>query len=128
MILYGSITGVSEVVGAFGWREKVEDFSHSFPGLLDGSGLCPSDMTFELGEELFDRIEIRAVRRQEEQVSASLADGASRRLTFVATEIVEDHNVALGERWSEDLLDIEGEELAIDGSIDDPGRINAIDA
>jgi len=85
-------------------------------------------MTFELGEELFDRIEIRAVRRQEEQVSASLADGASRRLTFVATEIVEDHNVALGERWSEDLLDIEGEELAIDGSIDDPGRINAIDA
>ena len=127
MILYGSITGVSEIFGAFGWREKVEDFSHPFPGLLDGSGLCPSDMAFELGEELFDWIEIRAVRRQEEQVSAGLADGASRRLTFMATEIVEDHDVAVGEGRDEDLVHIKGEEFAIHGSIDDPGS-NAIDA
>ncbi len=32
---------------------------------------------------------------------------------LVAAEIVEDHNVALGQGRSENLLDIDGEELAI---------------
>jgi hypothetical protein len=61
-------------------------------------------------------------------VSAGLADGASRPLTFVATEVIEDHDVALGKGRDEYLLHIKGEEFAIHGSIDDPGSIDAIDA
>jgi hypothetical protein len=83
---------------------------------------------FELGEELLDRIEVGAVGRQEEEVGAGGADGAASGLSLVAAEIVEDDDVALGEGGSEDLLDIEGEELAVDRAIDDPGRIDAIAA
>jgi len=57
-----------------------------------------------------------------------MADSASSRATFVAAEIVEDHDIALGKRRDEYLLDVEGKEFAVDGSIDDPGGINAIEA
>ena len=94
---------------------------------LGGPGLVPSQEVFELGEELLDRIEIGTVGWQEEQVGADLADGAPCCFAFVAVEIVENHDIAFDERRSEDLLHVEGEEFAVDGSINDPRCINAID-
>jgi hypothetical protein len=61
-------------------------------------------------------------------VGAGIADSASSGATFVAAEIVEDYDIALGQRRHEYLLHVKCEELAVDGSIDDPGCINAIDA
>ena len=61
----------------------------------------------ELGEELLDRVEVGAVGRQKEHVGTRLADGASRRLAFVAAEIVEDDDIAFGECRSQYLLDVE---------------------
>src|SRR5271165_7416629 len=51
---------------------------------------------------------------------------AARRLSLVAGQIVEHDNVALGEGWDQDLLDIGAEHLAVDGSIDHPRRSDAI--
>jgi hypothetical protein len=85
-------------------------------------------MTFQLCEELFDWIEIRAVGRQEHQMGAGVADSASRGVAFMAAEIVEDYDIALGKCRDQYLLQVKGEELTIDGSIDDPGCIKAIDA
>jgi hypothetical protein len=58
---------------------------------------------------LFDRIEVGAVGRQEDEVSAFGADGIAGCFAFMAAEIVEDDNVALGQGRSENLLDIDGE-------------------
>jgi hypothetical protein len=82
---------------------------------------------FELGEELLDGVQVRAVGWQEEHVGSRVPDGAPCRLAFVAAEIVEDHDIAFGKGRSEYLLDEEGEEFPVDGAINDPWSINAID-
>lgn len=48
---------------------------------------------FEFGD-LLDRIEVRAIWRQEDAVGASGADGLPSRLAFVAAKIVEDDDLA----------------------------------
>jgi hypothetical protein len=60
-------------------------------------------------------------------VDAGLADGATGGLALVAAQIVEDDDVALGQRGCENLLDIKGEEFAVDRAVDDEGRIDAVD-
>jgi hypothetical protein len=65
---------------------------------------------FELCEDLFDRIEIGAVRRLEEQLGAGRANGAAHGLPFVTSEIVHKDNFAGLEGRHQRLLDI-GEEL-----------------
>ena len=82
----------------------------------------------ELGKDLLDGIEVRAVRRQEEEVRACGPDGTTDSLALMAAEIVEDDDVALGERGHEDPLDIEGKEFAVDRPIDDPRGIDAVAA
>ena len=72
---------------------------------------------FEFGEDLLDRIEVRAVWRQEEQPRTGFANGGPDGLSFVAAEIVHDHNVIALEAWNEYLLDIKQEALPIDGAI-----------
>jgi hypothetical protein len=44
----------------------------------------------------------------------------------VGTEIVEDHDMARPEGRDEELLDIGGEPLAIDGPIEQAGRFDAV--
>lgn len=48
------------------------------------------------------------------------------RWPLVAAEIVQHHNIAGRQGWGEDLFHIDGEELAVDRSVDHPRRINAI--
>lgn len=75
----------------------------------------------ELGEELLDRVQVGAVGRQEEHVRAGLADGAAGGLPLMAAEIVEDDDIALGERRGQNLLGIKREQFAIDRTVDDEG-------
>jgi hypothetical protein len=46
--------------------EGVEQVADACRGALDGSFGCFSQQMFELGEDLFDRVEIGAIGRQEE--------------------------------------------------------------
>jgi hypothetical protein len=50
-------------------------------------------------------------------VGACGSSGRARRLSFVAAQIVEHDNVALGEGGDQDFLDIDAEDLAVNGSI-----------
>ena len=91
-----------------------------------GSGLSIAHHVLELGKDLFDGIEIRAAGRQEDEMGAFGPDGLACRLAFVGAQIVEDDDIPLGQGRGEHLLDIGGEEIAIDGSIDHPGRIDPV--
>jgi hypothetical protein len=81
------------------------------PGGFDVAGLGLSHEVLELGEDLFDRVEVWAVGRQEDQVGAPGPDGGSRGLGFVAAEVVQDDDVARLQGGGEDPIDVEQEEL-----------------
>ena len=123
--LDGTVAGVDEVVGALGWREEVEELAEPSPGGFDVTGLSLSDEVFELGEHLFDRIEVGAVGRQEDEVSAFGSDDGASGLAFMAAEVVQDDDIARREdRGEKFLLDVKEEGFAVDRPIDHPRRIN----
>jgi hypothetical protein len=70
--------------------EAVQQGADALPGCLDGSLSSLSEQGFELGKSLLDRIEVGAVRRQEEELCAGGADGAPDGLCLVTAEIVDD--------------------------------------
>src|SRR3979490_2941921 len=70
-----------------------------------------AQQVLELGEDLFDRVQVRRVFRQEEELGPGCADELAHRFGFVTTEIVHDHDVAGAKRGDEDLLDIDPEAL-----------------
>ena len=53
-------------------------------------------------------------------------DGAPCAATLVAAQIIENDDVAWGQCWREHLLDIGCEQLAIDWTVDHPGRLDAV--
>jgi hypothetical protein len=66
---------------------------------------CPCADTPEMGLELcerhFDRIEVRAIRRQEEELGSTLLEDSLGLYALVAGKVVEDHHVALLRRRGE---------------------------
>jgi hypothetical protein len=99
------------------------DFS---PGGFEVTRLSLSDEVFELGEDLFDGIEVGAVGRQEDEVSAFGSDDGASGLAFVAAEVVQDDDIARREDRGENLLDVKEEGFAVDRPIDHPRRINPV--
>ena len=83
---------------------------------------------FELGEDLLDGIEIRAVGRQEEQLGAGRANSSADGLALMAAEIIHDDDVPWGEGRHEKLFDIGGEAHAVDRAVEDAGRVDAVTA
>jgi hypothetical protein len=75
----------------------------------------------ELGEDLFDGIEVGAVGRQEGHSGADPLDGLSNGLALVRAEIVHDDDVARRQGRDQDLLYIGLEGQPIDGTVDDTG-------
>jgi hypothetical protein len=88
------------------------------PGALDGSFGCFSQQMFELGEDLFDRVEIGAIGRQEEQPCAGSPDRGTNGSALVAAEIIQDDDVAWPKRWDENFFDVETEGLAVDRTVE----------
>src|ERR1700730_15446977 len=81
---------------------------------------------FELGEDLFDRVEIGAIGRQEEQPCACGPDRGTNGSALVAAEIIQDDDVAWPKRWDENFLDVETEGLAVDRTVENPRSLDAI--
>lgn len=94
--------------------EGFEEFADAPPCRVDAALVGFAQQGLEFGEHHLDRIEIGAVRRQEEQMGAGIADGVARRLALVAAEIVEDDDIAAIEGWCQALLDPGGEGNAVD--------------
>ena len=61
------------------------------------SGLSQS--VFELGEELLDGVQVRAVRWQDDQPCTDAPDELSDVFGFVAAEVVHGHDVAVSQGW-----------------------------
>jgi hypothetical protein len=74
---------------AFDWRDRRDGLGDGVGNAVERSGRRLSNETFDLGEDLFDRIEVGRIFRQEQETGASGLDGLSHRLSFVRSEIVE---------------------------------------
>src|SRR5689334_9172423 len=82
----------SEVVGAFGGREDVDEAPDGGPKALDGSLRGFAQQCFQFGEGVLDRVKIRAVRREIEQACARRLDQGSHACPLVAGQVVQDHD------------------------------------
>ena len=77
---------------------------------------------FELGESLLDRIEIGAVGGKKPKLGPGGFNRDFDSGAFVSAEIVHDHDIAGAQRRNQFLLDISGELLSVDRSIENAGR------
>jgi len=80
----------------------------------------------ELGEELFDRVQVRRAFRQDEELSPGRANELADGFGFVTAEIVHDDDVAGTKRGDEDLLDIGPKALAVDGAVEQPWSVDPV--
>jgi len=103
--------------------EKVADPA---PDTFNGALLGLAEQDFELCEDLLDRIEVRAIGRQEDEPGARGADSLADSLGLMRAEIVHDDDVARLERWHQHLLDIGTEALTVDWPVDDARRGDAV--
>ena len=58
---------MTDVIGAFFWGEEAEGAADKIPERVDGSGFGLPQEFLEFGEGHLDRIEIRAIGRQEQK-------------------------------------------------------------
>jgi len=91
----------------------------NIPEGIDGSSLGLPEKFCEFGEGHFDRIEIGAVGRQEQEACA--ADEARRLFVLMARQIVGDHRVAPAQHGEKDLLDVGKKILGVDRSVEHEG-------
>jgi len=117
---------MSEVVFTFDGRELVDERSDGLPECVDGSGLSSPEKAFELGECQFDRVEVRAVGRQEEKSGTASLDCGLNPVDFVAAKIVEYDDVAVAQLRCQNLFDIGAEDRPVHGAIDHEGRDNPV--
>src|ERR1700733_4079517 len=76
--------------------------------------------------DLLDRVEIGGVFGQEDEAGSDSSDGLPHLLALVGAEIVEDDDVARLEGRCEELLDIGAEAFAVNGAVEQAGRIDAV--
>jgi hypothetical protein len=120
------VSCVLEVCGAFGWRVLGGDLAAGLGDGFVGSRLGLSEQGPEVGEDLLDGVEIGGIFRQEHEAGSDIPDRLAHRLSFMRAEIVEDHDVARLQRRREELIDIGAEALAVDGSIEQARRVDAV--
>ena len=78
-------------------------------------------MRLELGECHFDRVEIGTVGRKEQEPGPALLQDRLRFFALVAGKIVQNDDIARRQGRGELGLDIELEDRAVHGFVDDPG-------
>lgn len=85
-------------------------------------------MSLEFGEGHLDRVEVRRAGRQEQEPGASGFEGLGGSGALVSGEVVQDHHIA-GPKLRRELgLDIEVEDLAVHGAVQNPGGDQAVAA
>lgn len=117
---------MSEECGAFARRALLERRSDGLPETVDGtcSGLAQNRL--DLGEELFDRVEIWAVGRELGNSRPAGFDRFADTWNLVNADIIHDDDITARQRGREHLFDIGLEALAIHRSIQQQGCGNAI--
>lgn len=109
-------------------REERERDRHELTDLVEGAWARRPQERFQLRKRHLDRIEVRAVGRQEPEARADTGDRGLHLRLFVHHQVVEDHNVARAERRCEHLLDVPEECGIVDRAVEDRGSRQAVDA
>ena len=117
-----------KAVGGLGRGDGVKHGLHGLPERGSGAALECAEQLLDLAEDHFDRIQIGAIRGQVLQLRLSRFDPFSNTCTFVARQVVHDHDVTRLKLGDEHLLDERFEHITVDGSIDDGRTLHAFDA
>jgi hypothetical protein len=114
-----------EVV-AFPRREEAERERDELDDVVEAPRSRGAQEGLQLGKREFDRVQVRAVRRQEAQARADAVNGGVHLRLLVDGEIVEDHHVARPEGGHEHLLDIGEKGGIVERAIEYRRRVQAI--
>jgi len=96
--------------------------------VVDRALLGGAHPVLDLGEGLFDRIEVGGVWRQIPEPCAGGLDQAAQSSRLVATEIVHDDDIARLKLRDENLLNIGAEAFAVDWAVEQARRGEAVAA
>ncbi len=110
---------MGEVVAAFLRPEAVQQSPDPPPGRLNGAFGRVAEQGFELGEDLFNRVEVGGVGRQEAQRGPHPLNGGAHGGTLVAAQIVHNDDIARSERWQQTPFDIGQEAGPVHRAIED---------
>jgi len=111
-----------EVVECVCGCNPVEGFSEGVFEFGGGAEFTSSEFVLDLRVDLFDGIEVGAVRRQVEYAGIDVVDSFDGGLDLVGGEVVHNEDVAGTQLWSELLADIGSEEFAVESAVDDEWR------
>ena len=117
---------MGEVVAAFLRAEAVEQGAEPPPGRFHGPFGRVAQQGFELGEDLFNGVEIGGVGRQEAQRGPHPFNGCPHGRTLVAAQIVHNDDIARSEGRQQTLFDIGQEAGAVDRAVEDAGSGHAV--
>ena len=109
-------------ISAFRWREEAQRGGDQVADVVKGPGTCRADERFQFREGQFNRIEIRAIGRQEAEMGADGFDRCTHGGLFVDGEVIEDDDIAWAQRRDQDLIDVREEAGIIDRSVEDGRR------
>ena len=98
------------------------------PQVWDSAGHGGSEEALQLGEDLLDGIEVRAVGREVEQPRPGGLDGLAHPRHLVGLQVVEDDGVARLEHGHERVGDVGSEACAVGGSVEQGSGTQAIAA
>jgi len=115
-----------EIGGTFLWGELAQGARDLVPQLCSSARCGLAQGRFELGEDLFDWVEIGAIGRQIEQICALGFDGLSDARDLVGGQIVHDDDISGLESGGEELLGPDPEGLAVHGAIKRQGCGDAV--
>src|ERR1700681_762784 len=112
---------MAEEIQAFRLADGTQDCADSSPK----SGNCPlrslAQKRFELAEDLFDRVEVRRIRRQIKYRRIDSLDRFLHPGHLVSRKVVHEDDVTAIERRGQTLLDIGAKDVAVDRAIDHQG-------
>lgn len=123
---WSGVAKVPEVVSAFLTCEGIEEFADRVADGLDSSGADLAQEMLELGEDLFDWVQVGGVFGQEDQMCAGFANSRSHGFALMAAKVVHDDDVASLKGRHEDFLDVEEKALSVDRAIDEPRGFDAV--
>jgi hypothetical protein len=99
----------------------VEGISDSGPKGIKGSNGGLADQRFQLGEQLFNRIEVGRVARQVEHACPDGFDGVAN-----PWRGVQEHDLAGMQSRGQELLNIDAEALRVDRTVEHQRRDHAV--
>ena len=117
---------MAEEIQAFRLADGTQDCADSSPK----SGNCAirglAQERFELAEDLFDRVEVRRIRRQIKYRRIGSLDRFLHPGHLVSRKVVHEDDVTAIERRGQTPLDIGAKDVAVDRAIDHEGRHDCV--